>query len=173
MEFYIAQGISAVTCILAVITMQFKSMRNLLIGQLIVNLTSVLTYVLLGGLSGAGICFVAILQSIVMYILNVKNIKPPLWVTIIFMALFVGCSVVYYKSPIDILSGAAAMFFAISLVQTKASASRLWFVGNPILWLIYDIFTGAYVQCIIRIAVFTSTVISIFRNDLKLKNKAN
>ena len=78
MEFYIAQGISVVTCVLAVITMQFKSMRGILIGQTIVNLTSVLTYVLLGGLSGAGICFVAILQSIVMYILNVKNIKPQL-----------------------------------------------------------------------------------------------
>ena len=54
MEFYIAQGISVVTCVLAVITMQFKSMRGILIGQTIVNLTSVLTYVLLGGLSGAG-----------------------------------------------------------------------------------------------------------------------
>lgn len=171
MEFYIAQGISVVTCVLAVITMQFKSMRGILIGQTIVNLTSVLTYVLLGGLSGAGICFVAILQSIVMYILNVKNIKPQLWLTAVFIALFIGCSIVYYKSPMDILSGAAAVLFAISLVQTKASLSRFWFVCNPLLWFIYDVYEGAYVQCIIRVAVFTSTVIAIFRNDITKKQK--
>lgn len=170
MEFYIAQAISIVTGILAVLTMQLKSMRNILIGHIIVNVTSASTYFLLGGFSGAGICIIAIIQSITMFVLNVKNIKPGLWLTAIFVALFVACSAVYYKSPIDILSGLAAILFAVSVVQTKASLSRAWFVFNPLAWLIYDLFTQAYVQMIIHAAIFISTTLSIFRNDLK-KNK--
>ena len=74
-EFYIAQGISILTGILAAVMMQLKKMKVILLFQLAVNLLTALTYILLGGLSGGGICLIAILQSAVMFFYNKKAYK--------------------------------------------------------------------------------------------------
>jgi hypothetical protein len=44
------------TGVVAVVMMQFKDMRKILIGQILANLLTASTYFLLGGFSGAGIC---------------------------------------------------------------------------------------------------------------------
>ena len=71
-----------------------------------------------------------------------------------FVALYAGCSALYYQSPVDLLSAAAAITYAFSVVQTKAAYSRLWYVFNPLLWLIYDLFAQAYVNILLHSAVF-------------------
>lgn len=167
MEFYIAQGISILTCVVAIIMMQFKSMKKILIGQIIANLLTASTYFLLGGISGAGICFIAIIQTTVMFILNKKNISVHTAVVALFIFLYIGCSIVYYKTPADILSALAAVCFAISVIQSKPSLSRIWYSFNPLCWIIYDIFNLAYVNLAMHLVVFVSVVISILRNDLK------
>lgn len=171
MEFYIAQAISVLNGILAVIMMQFKSMKKILIFQIICNLLTAVSYALLGGLSGAGICIIAIVQTITMFIYNIKKVPPHKIVIIAFVALYIGCSAFYFKSFIDIFSALAAVCFAISVVQTKAALSRLWYLFNPLCWLIYDIYTKAYGNLALHLVVFVSTFIGIIRNDLKSKDK--
>ena len=163
MEFYIAQAISILTCIVAVVMVQLKSMKQILTGQIIANLLSASTYFLLGGLSGAGICFVAIVQSVVMYIYDAKKIKPHLTVVIGFIAAYILCSVVYYKSPVDIFSALAAIAFAMSVVQTKPQTSKCWYCLNPFFWLIYDVFNLAFINLVMHLVIFISTLIAIFR----------
>ena len=166
MAFYIAQTISVLTAISAVIMMQFKNIKGILAGQIITNLLSATTYFLLGGLSGAGVCLVAIVQSVVMFCYSLNAHKPHLAVSITFIVAYLGCSVLYYQSPIDVLSAVAAVCFAISIVQTKSSTSRLWYLFNPLLWIVYDIFTSAYVNIVVHFAVFVSTLIAIVRLDV-------
>lgn len=97
MLFLISQLIGVVTGIVAVVTMQFKDMRKILVGQIASNVLSSSTYFLLGGFSGAGVCFVAIFQSIVMYALNKREITPPKSVIAVFIALYLGCSAISFK----------------------------------------------------------------------------
>ena len=146
MEFYIAQGISVLNGIVAVLSMQFKDMKKVLIAQIIANLLTALTFFLLGGISGAGICIIAIFQTVAMFIYNIKKVTPHRWVIAGFIALYAACSALYYKSPVDLLSAAAAITYAFSVVQTKSAYARLWYVFNPLFWLVYDVFTGAYVN---------------------------
>ncbi len=169
MEFYIAQGISVLTCIVAVIKMQFKDMKKILIGQILTNLLTALTYLLLGGLSGAGICIIAIIQTSVMYLYNVKSVPPHKSVIFGFIALYIACSAFYFTSFIDVISAVAAICYAFSVAQTKPSLSRLWYLFNPLCWLIYDIFTKAYGNFIMHIVIFLSTLFAIIRNDIKRK----
>ena len=117
MEFYIAQGISVLTALVAVLMMQFKKMKWILAGQIVANLLTALTYLLLGGFSGAGICLLAILQSLVMFFYARKQKKPHLPVILLFIVLYVACSVYYYTSPIDICSGLGAVCFALRKVR--------------------------------------------------------
>lgn len=172
LEFYIAQAISIAAAVIVVLMMQLKNLKIILLGHLVTNLMVAATYFLLNSFSGAGICFIAIFQSIVMYFYNQKNTKPHLPVIAVFIALYIGCSIACYKIPVDILSGLAAVFFAISLVQPNAKSSRRWFVINPLLWSIYDFYQSAYVTLAIHIFIFASTVFSIVRNDLKKTKNA-
>ena len=167
MEFYIAQGISVLTCILSIIISQCKEMKGILAGRILGNVLSATTYLLLGGLSGAGVCFIAIAHTVIMYIYNAKKIPPHKSVIVLFVALYIGCSAIYYSSPADIISGTAAVCFALSVVQTKPSRSRLWFVFNPLLWLIYDVFTRAYGNMIMHVIIFVSTLTAIIRYDIR------
>lgn len=59
MIFYIAQAIGIITTICSVVVVQFKSIKKILLGQIISNLLVALNYMLLGGLSGAGVCILA------------------------------------------------------------------------------------------------------------------
>jgi hypothetical protein len=169
--FYIAQGISILNGVVAVAMMQFKDMKKILIGQILANLLTASTYFLLGGLSGAGVCFIAIFQTVVMFIYSVKKIPPHRWVIIGFILLYAVCSAIYYKSPVDLLSAAAVITYAMSVVQTKPAASRLWYLFNPLLWLVYDLFTRAYGNFILHFIVFCSTAFAIWNNDLRKKSK--
>ncbi len=170
MEFYIAQAISVVTCILAVLSMQFKSMRSILIGQILVNLTSASTYFFLGGFSGAGVCLLAIVQSVVMFMFNIKSIKPKWWYTAIFIAMYVACSVIYFESYVDIFSSLGAICFALSVAQTKPAMARFWYLFNPLCWLVFDLSTKAYINFGLRVVLFFSIIFAMLRNDFK-KNK--
>ena len=129
--FYLAQGISVLTAIVAIFIMQFKSMRFILLGQIAVNVLTATTYFLLGGFSGAGICFIAIIQTVVMFVYDSKNVRPHIPVIIVFIISYVACSAYYFKSFIDVFSALAAIFFAISVTQKKPSASSFMSITFP------------------------------------------
>lgn len=174
-QFYLAQAISILTAAVAVISMQFKSMKWILVGQIAANLLTASTYFLLDGTSGAGLCIIAIVQSVIMFIYNVKKVKPHFAVMILFIALYVGCSVISFSSFIDIFSMLAAVCFVISISQEKSSTSRLFYVFNPLLWMVYDFYVKAYGNLIMHAVIFVSTAAAIIRVDIfgKRKTKEN
>lgn len=165
MEFYIAQGISVLTALTAIVGMQMKNMRAILLSQILANLFTASTYFLLGGFSGAGICLIAIAQAVTMFFYNQKNKTPHLWVIILFVLLYVGCSIFYYKTFIDIFSALAAVCYAMSIAQSNPKLSRLWYVLNPLFWVVYDINTRAYGNLIMHASIFLSTLLALIRVD--------
>ena len=165
MEFYIAQGISILTAITAVIAMRLKNMKGILIGQILANLFTASTYFLLGGFSGAGICLLAIVQGVVMFFYNKNGKKTHNAVIVGFILLYIACSVIYYEHIIDVCSALAAICYAMSIAQATAKDSRLWYVFNPLLWVIYDIYTRAYANLVMHAAIFCSTALFLIRND--------
>ena len=173
MEFYIAQGIGVITAIVAVFMMQLKNLKWILLCQLLANLLTAISYALLGGLSGAGISIIAIVQSIVMFFYNKKGRKPHLWVVGLFIISYVVCSIIYYKTFIDVFPAISAVCFAISISVTTPFMSRVCYSFNPIFWVIYDISTKAYGNFLIHASVFISTVVALIRVDgiFKRKNK--
>ena len=167
MEFYISQAISALTTLIAIWVMQCKNMKIILIGQTMINLLVAISYFLLDGLSGAGICFIAIFQGIWIYFYTGKEKKVPLYLVVGFLVLYIACSIVYYKSAVDLVTAAAALCYAMSIVQQKPALSRLWYLPNPLLWCIYDWYEDAYVNLIMHLIVFASALLGILRLDRK------
>ena len=114
MEFYIAQGISIISGIFAIIMMQQKNMRTILIFQIIVNLTASLNYLILGGNSGAILSIIAIVHLIVMFLYNKKEKAPHLITVLAFMAAYLASSVynvIALSDLRELLPAAAAVCF--------------------------------------------------------------
>ena len=90
--FYLAQGISILCGIVAIITMQLKNMKTILVFQIIVNFTALLNYLLLGGNSGAMVSLLAIIQAVAMFIYSTKKRRPHKTVIIGFILGYAACS---------------------------------------------------------------------------------
>ena len=164
---YITYGLSILSTIGVILAMQFKSMKKIVVGQTLVNLMVAVSYFVLGGLSGAGICFIAIFQGILMYFFDRKEKKAPLWVVLFFLVLYIACSLVYFKGIEDLFPAIAAVCFGMSIVQQRPAASRLWYLPNPLLWCCYDLLIGAYGNLVMHFIVFICTLVGILRLDRK------
>ena len=174
--FWMAQGISVFTGILAIIMMQFKNMKTILLFQIIVNATASLNYFLLGGDSGAIVSALAIIQSVVMFFYNTKERKPHIPVIIGFIACYVGVSlfnIIVSGDPMEIFPALAAVCFSLSLVQTKPSAFRIWGSFNPACWLVYDFYTTSYVMFCVHFCILISSLVAMIRIDGTFKRQKN
>ena len=173
--FWIAQGISVFTGVLAIIMMQMKNMKTILVFQIAVNLTASLNYLLLGGDSGAFISLLAIIQSIVMFIFNVRKKKPHIAIVIAFALCYVSIStynIIASREFIGILPALAAICFCIGLVQEKPSVFRIWGALNPSCWLVYDLMTESYVMFCVHLAILISSIVAMIRVDGIFRKKA-
>ncbi len=180
MNFYIAQGFSVLNGIIGVITMQMKKMELILLGQLSMNLLSALSFLFLGGNSGGLICLVAIFQTAAMFVFQKKEKKPPLALTIFFMALYVASTGICFITLesfsfinlfLNALSGIAAILYCLSVSVSSPKTSRLFYVFNPVCWIIYDIPVRAYVNLIVHASVFISTLSALIKTDKIFQKK--
>ena len=173
--FYIAQIFSFLSAVAAVVAMQCKSMRAILVWQALGNFIIALSYFFLGGISGGLICLFAVGQGAVMYLYNKNKIKPHAAVRIGFILVSAACSAVtgyFSRSFAEIFSAVGAILYTISIAQQKPAVSRLIFFFNPICWMCYDIFTQAYVSFFVHLAILISTAVGIVRMDIPGKKKA-
>ncbi len=170
--FWIAQSISIVTTVIAILCMQLKKMNWILVCQIASNFLAGLTYLFLDGKSGLGISILAVVQTIVMYVLQ-KREKDPHWIiTAAFCASYVGYSLIVYQNIFDLLPAAAAVFFALSVAQKNPARYRIFAAINPLFWIAYDIHTLAYIYILMHSGIFISAVIGIIRLDILSKRKA-
>ena len=173
-EFWIAQGISVVTGILAIIMMQLKNMKVILAFQITVNLIASTNYLLMDGDTGMIVSLVAVLHSVVMYFYNTKNVTPHIPVTVGFILVYLGCAaynLIVTHDPMEILPAIAAFCFSMCLVQKKPSVFRIWGALNPSFWLAYDLYTGSYVMFLVHAGILISSIIGMIRLDGYFRKK--
>jgi hypothetical protein len=163
--YYIAQGISVATAVIAILSVQLKNMKGILVTQLIGNFLASSTYFLLGGFTGAGVSIIAVVQTVIMYLYNVKDKKPHVAVTVAFISAYVLNAALTYSSAFDILPAVAAVCYALSVVQTKPMAFRFFNIWNPLCWIFYDVYKGAHVNFLTHLGIFISVVIACVRLD--------
>ena len=165
MNFIIAQILGIVMAVVSVVCVQFKNMRHILIGVIASNVLSALTYAFLGGLSGAGVCILAICQAVLVYVYGEKEKAFPALLNLGFIAGYIALSVISYKSIWDVLSAGAAVLYALAVVQKKASVYRILTMCNAIVWILYDVQTMAYTAIITHGILLIATWVAMIRLD--------
>lgn len=163
--FYIAQAISIITAVVAILSVQLKGMKAILITQIIGNSLASSTYFLLGGFSGALVSLIAVVQTVVMYFYNVREVKPHISVTAAFILAYIVNSLITFSSILDIFPAIAATCFALSVSQRKPILFRFFSIWNPLSWLIYDFYARAYGNMLMHFGIFISIIIACIRYD--------
>ena len=167
MEFVISQICGMLVSVFAILSMQLKNVKHILVCQLICNVAGAFSYILLGGFSGCGIYIVAVVQTIVYYFYSKTNKKAPNFMVFVFLVLFLLCSITTYKGKTDIIPAIASFTCAMALAQSKASGYRICMLLNGLLWMIYDVSVSAYSMMLSHIITFASAGIGIIRLDIK------
>lgn len=169
MSYILSQIFGIISSAAAILSLQTKNIKHVLICQLLCNSTGAVSYILTGGLSGCGIYVIAILQSLIYSVYRIKEKKAPKILAAVFIASYIICSVLTYRVPYDLLSAAAAMTCAFALIQENSSVYRIFILMNGLIWLVYDFILGAYTMMFSHIATVVSATIGIIRFDIKKK----
>ena len=169
--FVIAQILGLIASFAAILCVQARTPKGVLIGQIIGNGFSGLSYALLGSFSGAWVCLLASVHSMLISFLR-KFDKPvrAKWiriVSVVFAIAYVVGSVITYSRWPDIISCICALLFVFTIAQEDASGMRNVMLLSMSLWVLFDIFVGAYTSIITH----GSTVVSLITAKIRLDRK--
>ena len=173
--FILAQCISIGTGMIAIALKQMKTMKMILLFEVITNLLASTNYLLLGGDAGAIVSVLAILQSLVLFLYNKKEKTPHIAMTAIFISLYLACSTYSLITKADVMElipALGAVCFAMALVQKSPFRYRLWGVGNSLLWVVYDVYTASYVMMLVHLGILASVIVALIRIDGILKPRS-
>ncbi len=151
--------------IFAILSLQCKSMKRLLILQIISNGLLMLNFALLDAWSLIGI--IAAVQTVITFVFKVKKLKIPSFVIVLYIASFITSTIYIYEEFLDILPGIAAMIYTLSIVQKKSSDCRILTIFISILCIIFDIGSGIWIKVIPHTFLLCCTVVGIMRLDTK------
>jgi len=158
--------ISLFTTAAAILGMQCKLMRNVVLCQLISNVLLGVQYFIEGALSAAVTVPFAIALSVISLVFSVKKRRVPLFVIALFLIAFTVIIVLTYSAPYDLLALAALYFFVLSITARESYQARIFTAFNCICWLIYDILCAPSAVLIHGVAL-VFTVFGIIRLDRK------
>jgi len=138
----------------SIVSMQLKRQKHILLSQAIANGFGAFSYLFLGGdsrMAGTGMVLGAV-QCLVNYGC-VKNGKPtPRFLPGLFLLLSVLNSVLHisasgvFRFPVDLISAGCALLFVIGVTVKKATGTRLFFLANASLWIVYDLLARPITQ---------------------------
>ena len=166
--FLAAQLLGIFSTLAAILCVQARSARGVLLGQILANGFSGLSYALLGSFSGAWICFLAAFHSfLVTYRRKQYSSRRKNWiilVSVVFAAAYLWGAIISYSHWSDIISTICALLFVLTIAQEDASKMRNVMFFSMSLWIVFDFSVGAYTNVITH----GSTIVSLISAKLRL-----
>lgn len=169
--FFVAQIFGIFSTIAAILCVQARSAAGVLLGQILANGFSGISYGLLGSLSGAWVCMLAAVHSVLISLVRKMEEgsckKMILLISVIFSVGYVAGSVVTFARWPDVISCICALLFVVTIAQEDASKMRNVMLISMSLWVLFDISVGAYTNIITH----GSTIVSILAAKVRLDKK--
>lgn len=166
--FLMAQICGLISTIAAILCVQARTANGVLLGQILANGFSALSYGLLGSISGAWVCLLANVHSILISRIQKRNTERKKWtalLSIIFAIAYIAGSVITYTRWPDVISCICALLFVVTIAQEDAARMRNVMLVSMSLWVVFDISVGAYASIITHGSTIASLVSAKFRLD--------
>ena len=170
--FILAQIFGFLGAISNMVAMQIDDKKKILLFYVLANFTYGTNYLLLGAISGAVICFVEGIETIINTIFEHKNKTIPKWLLVIYLLIALGIGVYTYTSIIDLFAILGGILYVLLITVKKESSIRKITFILMIIWITYDFIVKSYVAGINDTIILISTMIGIYRFDIKKGKKA-
>lgn len=167
MKFIVAQLLGIIGPSLKIVSIQFKDKKNILLMFVMVNTTIGIELLLLKAYSGAMVCFIAVIQTVINYLYVRINKNLPKFYIPIYIIVSLAAGIYSYKMIIDSLAIICAMLYIASICQTKEKNIRIISFFNIFLWIIYNLYNKAFTDALFKVAFLISTLIAIYKYDVK------
>ena len=164
-SFYLAQVIGLIGLIILLISFQKNSRKALLNYQIVSSLLFSVQYIILGAMSGFVMNIMMCLRNLIFS--KFDNV-PRKYITIVIIIMLV-LSVFSYEGSISLLPCIGSIIYTISLAKSNITITRVTNVFTCILYIIYDIKFLAIAGLISASIELLSTLIAIYRYDMKVK----
>ena len=169
--FFIAQLFGIFSTLAAILCVQARTAGGVILGQILANGFSGVSYGLLGSLSGAWVCCLAAVHSVLISFIKKLDDHPRrMWTMVIsavFSVAYVASSALTYSRWPDAVSCICALLFVLTIAQEDASKMRNVMLVSMSLWVLFDISVGAYTNIITHAATILSLITAKVRLDRK------
>lgn len=163
----------------AIIGFQLKKQHQIIISQFFSNSLVALSYIVLdiSKIAGGITCLVGAAQTLINFLYLKKDKTPPKGITLIFLAAYIGASVLSLSLapavsiPYDLLPLLGSFAFLIGVSTKNSTATRYWFLANIIIWILYDVLATpiAVANLVTHTCILISVVVGIIRYDILKK----
>ena len=168
MEFIIAQIIGIIGAIFAMLAAQMKEKKKYLICYAISYGFFVINLILLKAYAGAMNCVILTILTIISTKYEKKQF--PIWLAIIFGILILIGNIKTYNNIFSLLPAVASYIYLFILLSKNMKIVRQSTVILRLLWTIYDFIVKAYTTFAVDIFSVISSLIAIYRVDIKKGN---
>ena len=139
------------------------SKKEYLLYQTLCNVFYTIQYYLVGGISGAGVCIITMIKSMVFYLYDNKGKNIPVYILLIFEFVVIMFGISVYTDVNSILPIIISCLFTYGTWQKNLKITYCIGTFAAILWVIYNLIIGAYVSIIGNIFEFVASIIGIYR----------
>lgn len=159
----IAQYISLAATVFIVLGILGKQKSTIMLWFSLYNVVILATYFMLGRYTGSILVFVTLLKSILFYILARKNIRPQIWILVLFEISYIVIPIFLWESATDIILIVNLLLVTYLCWQSNIKLLKFGYILSSILLITYDIIVGAYTTIIAEVVFLISTCISIYQ----------
>lgn len=144
-------------------SVQVNKKSNILLLQLLANALYAIQYFLLGLASTAFMNVVSVLRCYIFGINAKKNKEAPFWVLLLILFIIFILALIYCKTFLDLMPILATLLYTISTWKNDTKRLRYVYIICGVLFGVYNLIVGAYVNLIGNFFEVLSGTISIFR----------
>ena len=165
-SFWLIQLIGLAGSILAITALQSGSREKILSLQALCCVLWVVHYALLGAYTGVLINVLGLGRAVVCSLNDRPWARSPLWLAF-FLACYAVSPLLTWDGPYCLLLGGAMMLTTVALWTHDMGLTRLLYLLNSPLVLVYNLIAQSYSSAVIEIFAFCSFLFAVWRYDIR------
>jgi len=162
----IGQILGFVTPVIAIISYQMKSQKNLLIWQIIASAVKGLSYLMLGAISGMALNMVGLVRNTVFFRRKLKGEMGKV-IPIVFTVITVIVGIITWKEWYTVFNFSGMVIHAFCMSFSNSQKVRKSILVTSPLVIIYDLFERSYGSIVYESLAVASSIVGIVRHRNK------
>ena len=169
MQFLIIKLLGTIQLLSCIVVILQKEKKYLLMSMILTNICILLVYCVSNSLAGGTLTAICTVRTVVYYIYSIKEKKIPFMVFLTFAIADLTAALITYNTWCDIFIITGTLIATYITYQSNMKVVRFGYVLNTIAMITFNLLLSAYTSAISEGLFLASTLIAIYKYDIKPK----